>query len=324
MKNFTITSQQLSLCSKLRVDHFLCEALNESKNQVNQAIKKGLVKINSKVCTKNGELLKVGDEVSFTPPSKTIQQEISQVFFEEIEVLYEDEEVLVLNKPPHLVVHSAPSVKEATLVDYLKSRGYELSNLSGEERFGIVHRLDKPTSGAIAIAKTNRAHIALSHQLKDRSMGRYYLALIDLPLKEKTEVECFMGRNPNNRLKMAKLSCGRYSKSTFFPLLQSKEVSLISAKLDTGRTHQIRVHLESISRHILGDSLYGKKDCTSLRLMLHAYLIYFIHPISQKRIFIQAPLFEDMIGFLKQNFCLEDINEAISKEHILMCFGDYF
>lgn len=320
MKNFIITSQDLSLCSKLRIDHFLSKALNESKNQVNQAIKNGLVQINSKVCTKNGELLRLGDNVSFTPLIQE-QKVIEKSFGYEIEVLYEDEEMLVLNKPSGLVVHSAPSVKEATLVDYLKSRGYQLSNLSGEERFGIVHRLDKDTSGAIAIAKSNQAHLALSEQLKEKSMGRYYLAIIDLPLKEGLEVECLMGRNPNNRLKMAKLSYGRYSKTTFVPLLGGSP-SLVSAKLHTGRTHQIRVHLETISRHILGDKVYGKKDNTSLRLMLHAYLMYFIHPLSKKRILIQAPLFEDMLGFLKQNFSLEDIDEAISQEHILMCFGD--
>lgn len=319
MKNFTITCQDL--ISSARVDHFLSTALNESKNQVNQAIKNGLVQINSKVCKKSGELLRVGDEVSFTP--KKQEREVVEMRFErEIGVLYEDEDVLVLNKPPYLVVHSAPSVKEATLVDYLKSRGYQLSNLSGEERFGIVHRLDKDTSGAIAIAKSNQAHIALSQQLKDKSMGRYYLAVIDLPLKERIEVECNMGRNPNNRLKMAKLPVGRYSKSSFAPLLGDSP-SLIVAKLYTGRTHQIRVHLESISRHILGDRVYGKKDNSSLRLMLHAYLMYFIHPISQKKILITAPLFEDMIGFLKQKFSLEDIDEAISENHILECFRDY-
>lgn len=322
MKNFTITCQHLSTSAKLRVDHFLSSELNESKNQVNQAIKNGLVQINSKVCKKNGELLKLGDIVSFTPLQNP-KQEVFCEFDYSIEVLYEDEDVLVLNKPPHLVVHSAPSVKEATLVDYLKAKGYQLSNLSGEERYGIIHRLDKDTSGAIAIAKSNQAHIALSKELKEKTMGRYYLALIDLPLKDKIEVECLMGRNPNNRLKMAKLPYGRYSKTTFIPLLGTSP-SLVVAKLDTGRTHQIRVHLETLSRHILGDKMYGKKDHSSLRLMLHAYLMYFIHPISQKKILIKAPLFEDMLGFLKQNFSLEDINEVISQEHILECFGDYF
>ena len=323
MKKFIITSNDLSTTEKLRLDHYLALSLQESKNQVNQAIKKGLVLLNDKPCSKNGAILKEGDKVSIML-SKIEEREISNEFNQEIEVLFEDEDVLVLNKPPHLVVHSAPSVKEATLVDYLKTRGFKLSNLAGEERYGIVHRLDKPTSGAIAIAKTNQAHITLSHQLKEKTMGRYYLAITDLPLKDRVEVECNMGRNPKNRLKMAKLPEGRYSKTSFIPLLEGKNGALSVAKLYTGRTHQIRLHLEILSRHILGDELYGKKDCSALRLMLHAYLIYFIHPISKKLIFIQAPLFEDMIGFLKQNFSMEEVNEAISEKHILRCFGDYF
>lgn len=323
MKKFIITSNDLRESEKLRLDHFLTLMLQESKSQVNQAIKKGLVLLNNKPCSKNGATLKEGDSVCVMPP-KIEEKEIKNEFTQEIEILYEDEDVLVLNKPPHLVVHTAPSVKEATLVDYLKSRGFQLSNLAGEERYGIIHRLDKPTSGAIAIAKSNQAHIALSHQLKEKTMGRYYLAITDLPLKDRVEVECNMGRNPNNRLKMAKLSEGRYSKTSFVPLLEGDKGALSVAKLYTGRTHQIRLHLETLSRHILGDELYGKKDSSPFRLMLHAYLMYFIHPVSKKTIFIQAPLFEDMIGFLKQNFSMEEVNEAISQKHILHCFGDHF
>lgn len=323
MKKFIITSKDIDISEKLRLDHFLTSALQESKSQVHQVIKKGLVLLNSKPCNKNGIFLKEGDCLCVLPPQKE-EQESKSDFIGEIAILYEDEDVLVLNKPPHLVVHSAPSVKEATLVDYLKSRGFKLSNLAGEERYGIVHRLDKPTSGAIAIAKSNQAHNVLSEQLKHKIMGRYYLAITDLPLKDKIDVECNMGRNPNHRLKMAKLFEGRYSKTSFIPLLQGREGSLCVAKLYTGRTHQIRLHLETLSRHILGDELYGKKDHTSLRLMLHAYMMYFTHPISKEPIFIQAPLFEDMIGFLKQNFLMEEVNEAISKKHILHCFGDCF
>lgn len=324
MKKFIITSNDLSTTEKLRLDHFLTFALQESKSQVNQAIKKGIVLLNNKPCTKNGMTLKEGDQVCVIVPAVKIDENgIHSEFPQEIKVLYEDEDVLVLNKPPHLIIHSAPSVKEITLVDYLKAKGYKLSNLAGEERYGIIHRLDKPTSGAIAVAKTNQAHLVLSHQLKDKSMGRYYLAITDLPLKDKVDVECKMGRNPNNRLKMAKLSAGRYSKTSFVPLLEGKDSALCVAKLYTGRTHQIRLHLQNLSRHILGDELYGRKDSTNLRLMLHAYLMYFIHPISKKPIFIQAPLFEDMIGFLKQNFSMEAVNEAISEEYILRCFGDH-
>lgn len=306
-----------------RIDAFLSQKLNASKSQVLQLIKKALVQHNQKVCSKGGIMLKEGDSIEIQQPPQTQKDGIAREIKSKIEVLFEDEDVLVLNKPPHLVVHQAPSVTEATLVDYLKAKGYCLSTLAGEERYGIVHRLDKPTSGAIAIAKNNFAHIALSNQLRDRQMGRYYLAIVDLPLKHAIDVECYMGRNPKHRLKMAKLKEGRYSKSTFAPLL-SKDFGLLVAKLHTGRTHQIRLHLETLSRHIVGDELYGKKDSLGLRLMLHAYLLYFNHPRTQKRHLVCAPLFEDMLGFLDKSFGMEAANEALDKRRILRALGDIF
>lgn len=308
--------------SKQRLDTFLSQKLQVSKNQINHTIKNGLVLHNGSICLKNGKELKEGDCIEMLRPQKE-QKTKPQWKGEEIAVLYEDEDVLVLNKPPRLVVHNAPSVQDPTLVEYLQNKGYSLSTLSGEERYGIIHRLDKPTSGAIAVAKSDKAHIALSHQLQSREMGRYYLAVIDLPLKEKIDVQCKMGRNPANRLKMAKLQNGRDSKTTFYPLL-SQKYGLVCAKLHTGRTHQIRLHLETLSRHILGDELYGKKDSLSLRLMLHAYLMYFIHPLSGEKILLQAPLFRDMLEVLENNFSMEEVNEVLTQEHILRCFGDCF
>lgn len=316
---FIITASDIE--KSPRLDSVLAYKLNISKSQITQAIKQGLVFCNDRKCTKGGVLLKENDCIFLEKP-KQEECERVQVDFE-VEVLFEDEDVLILNKPPHLVVHSAPSVKEATLVDYLKSRGYVLSTLSGEERYGIVHRLDKPTSGAIAIAKNNQTHIALSNQLKTRQMGRYYLAITDLPLKQDIEVECYMGRNPSNRLKMAKLLDGRYSKTSFVSLLQG-EMGLVAAKLHTGRTHQIRLHLETLSRHIIGDLMYGKRDTYEMRLMLHAYLLYFIHPRTQKTHCICAPLFKDMLGFLEEKFGMESVNEVVDQRHILQCFGDSF
>ncbi|WP_027327249.1 RluA family pseudouridine synthase [Helicobacter pametensis] len=318
-----ITDSDLSLGK--RIDTVLTQKLQVSKSQVTQAIKKGLISCNDKICTKGGEMLKIGDQVVFQALKLENPPHLSKPIFQgEIEVLFEDEDVLVLNKPPHLVVHDAPSVKDATLVDYLKSHNYALSNLSGEERYGIVHRLDKPTSGAIAIAKTNEAHIALSNQLKTREMGRYYLAVLDLALKDRIDVECLMGRHPSNRLKMAKLKEGRYSKTSFVPLLSGQDFALVGAKLHTGRTHQIRLHLETLSRHIIGDELYGKKDSLNQRLMLHAYLLYFIHPRTQKTHLVCAPLFKDMLGFLEEKFSMEAVDEVLDEGTILQSFGDHF
>ena len=316
---FIITPQEIE--RSLRLDYILAHKLGVSRNQIAQAIAQGLVLCNDKVCFKNGMLLKLGDHIELKQQANP-QSYKPKPFEDEIEVLYEDEEILVLNKPPHLVVHQAPSVREVSLVDYLRSKGYQLSNLSGAERYGIIHRLDKPTSGAIAIAKSNFAHLELSRQLQNRTMGRYYLAVIDLPLKQELEVECLMGRNPKNRLKMAKLKEGRYSKTLFFPLASSS-LGLIAAKLYTGRTHQIRLHLETLSRHIIGDEVYGKQDSYQMRLMLHAYLLYFVHPRTQKTHLICAPLFKDMLGFAQKNFGVELIDEIVDQEHILRCFGDF-
>jgi 23S rRNA pseudouridine1911/1915/1917 synthase len=214
-----------------------------------------------------------------------------------------------------LVVHPAPSVKEATLVDWLIEKGISLSTISGEERHGIVHRIDKETTGALVIAKTNEAHQRLSSQLQDKSMGRYYLALVDYPLKDSCFVEKPIGRNRKNRLKMDVVPNGKDAKSAFYKLIESDlKYELIAIKLFTGRTHQIRVHLKSLGRHILGDVLYGfksKKD-TINRVLLHAYKLYLTHPNTGKKMEFIAPLFPDMQEFIYRKFNQGEIDEKIN------------
>ncbi|MCB4764151.1 MAG: RluA family pseudouridine synthase, partial [Sulfurovum sp.] len=190
---------------------------------------------------------------------------------------------------------------EATLVDWLVQRGISLSTISGEERHGIVHRIDKETTGALVIAKNNKVHEKLSAQLQNKSMGRYYLALIDHPLKENTVVNKPIGRNSKNRLKMDVVPNGKEAKTAFVKLLETEYgTELIAAKLFTGRTHQIRVHLNTLGRHILGDNLYGFKSKRDKipRVYLHAYLLYLTHPITGKIMEFIAPLFHDMNNYL--------------------------
>lgn len=185
-----------------RLDVFLAKKLNQSRNQVALLIEKDCVQVNDRIQDKNSFKLKNGDIVSIA--SLKLCNEIKPQFEVDfdIDVLYEDEDLLVLNKPSNLVVHGASSVKNATLVDWLIEKKYTLSNLGGEIRAGLVHRLDKDTSGAILIAKNNFTHQKLSEQLADKSMGRIYLALIDLPLKEdKIIVEKFLMRSPSNAIK---------------------------------------------------------------------------------------------------------------------------
>jgi len=225
-----------------------------------------------------------------------------------------------------VTVHPAPSVKEPTLVDWLKHKGVRLSTISGEERHGIVHRLDKGTSGAMVVAKNNEAHEFLSKQLQDKSMGRYYIALVTPPLKDDvTIIESNIGRSSHNRLKMASgLEHGKYAKTMFKQLaLDSDEkVQLIACKLFTGRTHQIRVHLESMNRHILGDHIYGlsPKVEKAERILLHAYLIYFIHPKTKEKLYFKADFDTVMKETIKKKFDMEILNEGIDTNYIMRSF----
>ena len=284
--------QKLTANEEIRLDKFLSEKLNTPRNQIQELIKKGLVKVNQKVIKKTGHKLKIGDIIEYETLTPEIKKEVKVDF--DIPILYEDDDLIVINKPPGIVVHPAPSVKEATVVDWLKEKGFNLSNIAGEERYGIVHRIDKETSGALVIAKNNKTHQFLSKQLKDKTMGRYYLFLLNHPLKEAVCVDKPIARNPKNRLKMAVVKGGRVAKTLFVPI----ENNLSAAKLFTGRTHQIRVHLNSIGRYILGDTTYGKKDQNIPRTMLHARELYFIHP-NGKKISIIAPLFEDFKNLIK-------------------------
>ena len=203
-----------------------------------------------------------------------------------------------------------------------------LSNLGGELRAGLVHRLDKDTSGAILIAKDNFTHQRLSEQLASKTMGRIYLALIDLPLKEdKIIINNFLMRSPSNAVKKIAVekenkAC-KSAKSAFVNLEKTDSVSLIAAKLFTGRTHQIRAHLASLNRHILGDALYGYKGNFVCRIMLHAYFLYFTHPLSEKTIFVKAPLMDDFKQILKDKLNLGEENEKILLKSLLERFDSF-
>lgn len=279
----------------------------------------------TKKVSRPGVKLKKEQKVIVEFPEAKIAKPLDVDF--EVEILYEDDDILVINKPSGVTVHPAPSVKEATLVDWLKHKGVRLSTISGEERHGIVHRLDKGTSGTMVIAKNNEAHELLSLQLQDKSMGRYYLAVVTPPLKDDlTIVESNIGRSSNNRLKMAcGLAHGKYAKTVFKQLLQSNDEKsqLIACKLFTGRTHQIRVHLESLNRHIIGDHIYAlsPKAEKSERILLHAYIIYFIHPSTKEKLYFKAGFDEIMSEAIDKKFNGEKINEIIDTDNVIRSFA---
>ena len=318
MNNKKFTANQ-----EMRLDMFLAEQLNETRNQVDHLISKGFVSVENKKKAKSGLKLYAGQKVMVNLP-EMVKEEALAVDFD-IEIIYEDKYFMVINKPSGVIVHGAPSVKEATLVDWLKKKNISLSTISGEERHGIVHRIDKGTSGLLCVAKTNEAHVALSKQLEDKTMGRFYVAITDLPLKDDVTVTASIGRNPTNRLKMGLVSSGKSAKTSFIKLAlsQNENYELIAAKLYTGRTHQIRVHLESLQRHILGDTLYGFKGNTDKikRVYLHAYSLYLKHPITHDEMNFNVSLPKDMEEFYKSNFNEDDYSEKINKEYIINRFG---
>jgi len=307
-----------------RIDKILAQELDVSRNQVEKLVKDGLVSVNAKTITKTSFKVVEGDEVAYTV--KEAEKRVAPPIDFDVEILYEDEYLLVVNKPSGLIVHPAPSVKEPTLVDWLIHKGISLSTISGEERHGIVHRIDKETTGALVVAKDNKTHEKLSEQLQDKSMGRYYLALIDHPLKDDVAVDKPIGRNPKNRMMMSVVQDGRNAKTAFAKLLSSKwDVELIAAKLFTGRTHQIRVHLNTLGRHILGDDLYGfktKRDKIP-RVYLHAYLLYLVHPMTGEKMEFIAPLFDDMKAYLSKYFDQDEIDEKINPQTLGTLFNKF-
>lgn len=306
-----------------RLDTFLATQIGQTRSQVAQLIEQECVYINERLVTRAGVKLKVEQTVRVEFPQAIVTPPLDVDF--DVTILYEDEDVLVINKPSGLTVHPAPSVKEATLVDWLKHKNVCLSTISGEERHGIVHRLDKGTSGAMVIAKNNEAHEFLSKQLQDKSMGRYYLAVITPPLKEEqTLIECPIARSSTNRLKMACLQHGKNAKTLFHSLLLSNDAKnqLVACKLFTGRTHQIRVHLESINRHIIGDHIYSltPKAEKSERILLHAYIIYFEHPRTKERLSFVADMDVNMLEYCEKKFDMERFNEVTQTNTLLECF----
>ncbi|CAM2930198.1 RluA family pseudouridine synthase [Helicobacter burdigaliensis] len=287
----------------LRLDQFLVTSLHLSRSQIHTLLKEELVLLNNQKVKKNGTLLKEKDIITLL---KVKEKEKEQKELD-IPILYEDEDLLILNKPIDLITHKANEKDlQFTLIDYLKEHSIPLSNLGDSSREGIVHRLDKTTSGAMIIAKNNQTHALLSTQIKERQIQRYYLCVIDSPLKNNIIVQSPLMRHPKNRLKYITTNPqdtrGKEAKSAFFKIQSNTNLELIGAKLFSGRTHQIRAHLASLNRHILGDYFYGYKGEYSKRILLHSHFLSFIHPKSKKLIEIYAPLYKDMLSYIRENF----------------------
>lgn len=301
MKLYTINKE----LAGNRIDKVL-PTLDENLTRVmaQKLVEQENVKVNGK-SVKTSYKLNENDKVEVEIPEvKEISIKAQDI---SVEVLYEDNDIIVVNKPKGLVVHPANGNPDGTLVNALmKICKGTLSGIGGEIRPGIVHRLDKDTSGVLIVAKNDKAHLALCEQIKNREVKKTYLALTRGIIKEnEATINMPIGRSTTDRKKMAVVKTGKEAITHFKVLERFKENTLLEINLETGRTHQIRVHLSQIGYPIVGDMVYsnGKNKFGVQGQMLHAWKIKFMHPITGKEMEIEAPLppyFEDVLEKLKE------------------------
>ncbi|MEW9093672.1 MAG: RluA family pseudouridine synthase [Clostridiaceae bacterium] len=263
----------------VRLDVFLAEHLDgKSRAFIQRLIEKEEVKVNDKV-KKSNYKLKEGDIViTYIPKSVPLNVQGEEI---PLEILYEDNDVIVVNKPQGMVVHPAPGNYNGTLVNALMHHCKDLSGINGVTRPGIVHRIDKDTSGVLVVAKNDIAHNKLAYQLKEHTMTRVYVALVEGVIKEEEgTIDAPLGRHPVERIKISVIPGGRRAVTHFKVLERYNSNTLVECRLETGRTHQIRVHMSYIGHPLVGDPVYGyKKQKFNLQgQMLHARKLGFIHP----------------------------------------------
>lgn len=271
-----------------RLDVFLAEKTGLTRSGVKKLIDDGLVAVEGKVVKKAGDYAKGEVVVTFREPVP-ISAEGEDI---PIDIVYEDEDIVVVNKPQGLVTHPCAGTPNGTLVNALVYRVKDLSAINGVTRPGIVHRLDKDTSGLLVVAKTNAAHLSLSEQIGAKTAGRHYLALVCGNIKEdEGTIDRPIGRSTRDRKLMAIDEKGRRAVTHYFVKERFGDYTLVEFVLETGRTHQIRVHAKSVNHPVVGDVAYGKKDDFGLNgQLLHAYKLTLTHPTTGKTMEFYAPL----------------------------------
>ena len=284
-----------------RLDVLLSEATGLSRSRVASLMEDGLCVSGGKEIRKAGTKVPEGQEIVLTVPAP--REAIPQAEDIPLEILYEDSDLAVVIKPRGMVVHPAAGHPDGTLVNALLANLDSLGGIGGERRPGIVHRLDKETSGLMLVAKNDGTQEALSRMLKDREIEKHYRALAEGKFKEpQGEIDAPIGRSKKDRKKMAVDPDGRPALTRWKVLAEGRGCTLLDVHILTGRTHQIRVHLKSIGHPVGGDELYGNQRGVKVPcLMLHACSLSFEHPRTKEKMTFQAPLPDDFMKGLKSN-----------------------
>lgn len=285
--------------SKIRLDIFLVNLLNENRSFINKHIKLNNILVNKK-SVKSGFILKENDVIEIGDLKEEIKIEGENI---PLDIYYEDEYLLVVNKPSGMVVHPAAGNYSHTLVNALiYHTKNDLSSVNDEFRPGIVHRIDKDTSGLLVISKNNKVHNILANNFKNKTIKRKYIALVKGVITEnKGKIEAPIGRSIYDRKKMDIVENGKKAITNFTVLERYKNATLLELELETGRTHQIRVHLAYINHPIINDIVYNKdKPINDYGQMLHAAYLGFNHPIANKYLEFNAPLEKEFLNILNK------------------------
>lgn len=273
-----------------RLDVFLSEKLDKTRSAVKKLVDDGEITVNGNK-VKAGRTLKIGEEISVNIPDPVkLDLEAENI---PLDIIYQDKDIAIINKPQGMTVHAGNGTHGSTLVNALLYHLDSLSGINGVIRPGIVHRIDKDTSGLLVVAKNDAAHLSLSKQIKDKTCHRIYLALLEGVVKQNDGViDTFIGRSDKNRTMMAVKDSGRRAVTHFKVLKRYKEFTFAEFKLETGRTHQIRVHCKYIGHPIVGDPVYGyeKQKFKLNGQLLHAWKLELTHPTTGERMIFEAPL----------------------------------
>lgn len=285
-----------------RIDKVISAAEEDwSRSQISNWVKDGHIKVNGETVKPNYKV-RLEDEIIVTPP--LLEELDAEPEDMDLDIVYEDEDVLVVNKPKGMVVHPAPGHASGTLVNGLMHHCTDLSGINGIVRPGIVHRIDKDTSGLLMVAKNDLAHASLVDQLVEKSVTRKYIALVHGHIAhDKGTIEAPIARDPKERQKMAVVDKGKHAVTHFTVLERFGDYTLVECRLETGRTHQIRVHMRYIGFPLVGDPKYGPRKTMDIGgQALHAGVIGFIHPRTKEYLEFSAPLpaeFEELLESLR-------------------------